>query len=72
MYFGRKFIAFLLSLAIYTSIMVVALLYATITDLSVFSLAIAGSVTQIAGIYYAGNVFTKKVLNDNSNKDNKD
>jgi len=66
--YGRKFIAFLLSLFIYTGIMIIAIFFSSIQDLGMFSMLLAASVMQISGAYYAGNVLSKKGTDGTTNK----
>jgi len=57
--FGRKFIAFLLSMFMFLAIMLIAIYKGGITDLGMFAVLLATAIMQISGAYYAGNVLAK-------------
>ena len=58
--YGRKFIAFLLSMAMFLILMLVVIWKGGESDLGMFAVLLATAIMQISGAYYAGNVLAKK------------
>lgn len=58
--YGRKFIAFLLSMAMFLILMLVVVFNGGVSDLGMFAVLLATAIMQISGAYYAGNVLSKK------------
>ena len=60
MTYGRKFIAFAVSMAMFFVLMIIAIYRNLTQDLGMFAVLLATAIMQISGAYYAGNVLAKK------------
>ena len=58
--YGRKFIAFIISMVMFFALMMVAIFKNLTQDLGMFAVLLATAIMQISGAYYAGNVLAKK------------
>ncbi len=58
--YGRKFIAFAVSMIMFFVIMIIAIYRNLTQDLGMFAVLLATAIMQISGAYYAGNVLAKK------------
>ena len=64
--YGRKFIAFLLNMAMFLVLMLVVIWKGGVSDLGMFAVLLATAIMQISGAYYAGNVLSKRKETDGS------
>jgi len=64
--YGRKFIAFLLSMTMFLILMLVVIWKGGVSDLGMFAVLLATAIMQISGAYYAGNVLSKRKETDGS------